>query len=233
MEDSKNELLNNFYAGVSKQTRELCEKEKDHRRDPLESFESFCTRQEQASAENAKSCIDEWMQAFRIIIEELSSAHDSQAIQELLEGAEQYIKLPHEQKNEETTLKELFKYSQELVEKIYQVGRVNVERGHFAEASKVFALLITLDPGFSACWIMLGVALKMEKKWEESLEALDIAIQIDPHNPLPHLHAAGCFKELGHREKARQAYKKALDEILLQPKYAVLEKLVRLELSRL
>lgn len=223
-------LLNKFYNLVRQATHELCEKERDRH---SSSFESFCAKQEQEAAELAKGYIGECSQAFRVIMRDLSSHHDERAIQELVQGAERFVVTMNESMTEDTVLNDYFGYNQELLEKIYQVGVRSLEHGNVEEAGKIFSLLILLDPGYSACWVMLGIVYKREKQWEQGLESLEIAIQMDRHNPTPYVHAASCYKELGRRKEAREALSTALKEIVGHPEYAGLEKMARLEQSRL
>jgi tetratricopeptide (TPR) repeat protein len=127
----------------------------------------------------------------------------------------------------------MFSYSPELIEKLYQMGVALLERGQIDEASKVFSFINILDPGYSACWTMLGIALRRENQWTESLKALDIALEIDEHNGLAYYHAAQCHKELNHMEEARQALDRALKEISGNPQYAHLERVIREDQSKI
>lgn len=228
-----NVLLNNYYDLIKEYTHEQCEKEKKHYKNNLESFENYSARQEQASLELGKKLLEGYSGVFAIIIDEFAAHHDQNAIQELIQGAEYFA--AHSQKNtavEDKTLREMFSYSPELIEKLYQMGVTFLERGQIDEASKVFSFINILDPGYSACWTMLGITLRRENQWEESLKAFDIALEIDEHNGLAYYHAAQCHKELNQMKEARQSLDRALKEISGKPQYAQLERIIRTEQTK-
>lgn len=222
-------ILENYYDLVKKITHEQCELEKDHRQNDLETFEAYCARQEHFALEHAKNYVEECTKVLKVIIKELAARKEHSAIKELLAGAEHFLSVSNQKASKDTTLSELFAYSPEFIEKIYQVGLTCLERGHIVDASKIFSFIIILDPGYSSCWTMLGLSLKLEKHWTESLAALEMALEIDNHNPLAYFHEAGCYKELGRTEDARIALKNTLREIPYHPEYAHLERLVKLE----
>ena len=111
-------LLNKFYSDLNKKTREFCEKEKDQRENKLEPFEVYCARQEQQTAETAKSYINDCTHACQVIIGELSASHDYQTIQEFIQGAERFTDTVSYAEEEEKTLREAFGYSNDLMEKV-------------------------------------------------------------------------------------------------------------------
>ncbi|HEV8050870.1 MAG TPA: tetratricopeptide repeat protein [Parachlamydiaceae bacterium] len=227
-------VMDNFYGLVKKITHEQCELEKDNRQNDLETYEAYCAKQEHIALENAKAYIEECTQVLQVIVGELSASKEFGAIKELLNGAKHFLSTPsNETQSEDKTLREMFSYSPEFLGKIYQVGLTCLECGHIVDASKVFSFLILLDPGYSACWTMLGLSLKLEKHWAESLAALEMALEIDRHNPLAYFHEAGCYKELGRSEEARVAYDRTLKELPTHPEYSHLERLVQMEKVKL
>ena len=98
------------------------------------------------------------------------------------------------------------------MEKIFQAGAHYLRIERYEDAARIFVFLNLLDPGYSACWLSLGIALKRMKRWAQSLNALTIAIKMDPHHPLPHFHAAACYKGLGLNKEAHDELKLAQKE---------------------
>lgn len=205
-----NNNLIDFYNEIKQATHAYCVKEQGQFQGGLESFDQYIQRHENQSVETVKEYIETCKQSFQLIISELLAARDEAAIQELIQAVNRVkAGVQSSDENKQATLKNIFGLSTVLLEKIYQTGLNCMNSGCFEDAEKVFSLLLLLDPGYSATWVMLGIAYERKKKWTESAGALEMAMQIDPKNPLPYVHAALCYRELGRTEDAANALKNA------------------------
>ncbi len=200
-----------YFDLISQAVELICEKEESTRDTSLESFEMYKDRINLEAIKGAKANLSAWKGAFEVVINELAAKGDQYAIQQLIQGIDKIQKwYGGKQKETKETLANLFGYDISLMEKMYQIGRDAFEKGHNADASKVFGLLVTLDPGYAICWTALGIILHAERQFKESLFAFGMASQLDEQNPLTYLYSARCYKQLGMKKEAEDALKHAL-----------------------
>jgi tetratricopeptide (TPR) repeat protein len=219
----RNEIETEIYKVLEHKTEEQCEHNKEGFKSTLESYESYCQRKKHEIEALGKEFIEETTQAFLLILQEFSKSGDKQAVEEMGRGAESFKAYFADHKNQtlpaDKTVAAIMNYSGQLLDKIYHLAVVHYRKGDLLPAKKIVALLLMLDPGYSACWIAFGMIQKDEKKWQESLDSFTMASKIDPENPLPLLHSAGCHKELGHTDEARLALDRALELATHRPEY--------------
>ena len=230
------QLKEEFYSQLSQKSRALCLAERERYTNSMESFDALCSRKEQEALNFGKELLEGESLAVRLIVNRFNAVQDQEAIEGLRQGAERLASAALIQKNhlnESTLVNDIAGYSPTLMEKIFQVGVHYLNEGQYENAAKVFGFIILLDPGYSACWLSLGLSLKLVKNWEESLEALEIAHKMDSHNPFSYFHEAACYKELGRKKEAQEALKIASQEALKNPKYAALLKAINKEESDL
>lgn len=237
------DLQKEFYQTIKELVHKRCEKTWDPSKEGLEPFAIFCARKELEAMEQGEACVQQVAQAFQLIIEGLTAAGDEQTLRELMQGLERYQawmgRLKEESSPANTTEEEpqvmrtLFGLSEEVMEKMYQVGVTAFRQGRLEDASAMMRILLVLDPGFSAIWVALGIVLKAQKRWQESLDFLTMSSQMDQENPIPHLHEAGCYKELGKPQEAQQAIHKALESAAAHPEYRELVAVIKEEQKHL
>ncbi len=205
------DIQKEYFTLISQAVALICEKEESTRDKSLESFEMYKERVNLDAIKDAKAHLAAWKGAFEVIINELAVKGDQHAISQLIQGIDKIQKwYSSKQKEVKEPLALLFGYDADLMNKMYLIGRDAFEKGHNADASKVFGLLVTLDPGYATCWTALGIILHAERQYKESLFAFGIASQIDEQNPLVYLYSARCCKQLGMKKEAEDALKHAL-----------------------
>lgn len=74
------------------------------------------------------------------------------------------------------------------------LGIANMREGRVADAVLEFLEATTLEPRVSLYHSYLGKAFYQERKFEQAFSALDVAMELDPRDPTPHLYA-GIFEE--------------------------------------
>lgn len=213
------EILEKYYDKIARKTRESCEADRKNVDTRLQSFDAYCEKKQHEAVAIGKEMVNACQKAIVLIIEEFEARKDEKGIKEFRQKISRFAShLAKEDEEEQERefegkiINDLVKLSPELMEKIFQAGAHYLRIERYEDAAKVFVFLNFLDPGYSACWLSLGIALKMLKRWAQSLSALNIAIKMDPHHPLPHYHAAFCYKELGLNKEAQDELKLAQKE---------------------
>lgn len=219
----RSEIETEIFNILERKTEEQCEQNKEGFKSSLESYESYCERKKHEIEALGKEFFAEMTQTFVLIMQEFSQAGDKQAVEEMGRGAEAFKAYFADHKElplpADLTVAAIMNYSSQLMEKIYHLAVVHYRKGELQAAKKIIDLLLILDPGYSACWIAFGMIERDEKRWQDSLDAFTMASKIDPENPLPLLHGAGCCKELGRKSEAQASLKRALELATQRPEY--------------
>ena len=218
----------------------ICEKEKDSPTLQFESYDHYCSRQIASCRHDIQKIVTFIQQGLEKVLSDFTARGDRQAIDELREKAEEFSRKISAQPDlaslnglfsPEQTLASILGYSNELLEKIYQSGVRYYQSHQFSDASHVLAALNLLDPTFFSSWLSLGLALEKERKWEESLEALKVAFGLNDSDPIPHLHAAICYKHLSKREEADGEFNIASQLAKNQPDLYIADEIQRERLA--
>jgi tetratricopeptide (TPR) repeat protein len=90
--------------------------------------------------------------------------------------------------------------------------------GRLDEAERGFLALTKSNPELGGPHANLGVVYRQKKKLEESLAALERAVQANPKQPVFFNQLGIAYRMAGKFTKAREAYEKA---IALDPNYAL------------
>lgn len=78
-------------------------------------------------------------------------------------------------------------------ETLYHFAYMQYKQGKYQEATGLFRLLTVSNPKNKKYWMGLGASLQMEKEYDQAIAAYELAVAIDPSDPLVHLQAADCF----------------------------------------
>lgn len=100
----------------------------------------------------------------------------------------------------------------ESVEAMYYLAHTFYGQGKYAEALKIFGILVIenhVDRRFHGG---LAACMQMLRRHEEALKYYGISSMLDLTDPDPVIHMAECYLALGERAKARES----LDYALLQ-----------------
>ncbi len=93
------------------------------------------------------------------------------------------------------------------------------QRGDLAAAEKGYRAVLAEAPDQADALALLGVVLAADKKYQEALELIDRAIELDPSAPLFHMYQGNARMEDGNLEGAAHSFQKA---IALKPDMAAL-----------
>lgn len=226
-------VAHNYFESITKAVHDICEKEKEKHGSSLESFESYRKRLQLDAQNEGKAHLAVWTQAFEVIISELLTKGDQHAIQQLIQGVDRLktnLKAKHKKQSE--TVAAMIGFDVDLLDKMFSIGRHLFEEDRIGDAAKVFSLLVSLDPGYGACWTALGILLHAERRYQESLASFTMASQIDADNPIPYLYAARCHKKLGQAAEAKQELKLALAHASGKQQYATVVNSIKVEQSQ-
>jgi tetratricopeptide (TPR) repeat protein len=86
--------------------------------------------------------------------------------------------------------------------------------GAVAAATQSLALL----PSNQECWLLLGLSLAQQRKFEDAAAAFRHVIELDPQDVWGRQNLAICLDKLGHRDQAIQQFQRAL---ALKPRFGL------------
>src|SRR5258706_2429648 len=93
-------------------------------------------------------------------------------------------------------------------EAMHLLGHVLSLQSDFAGAEDVLRRLVGLFPGLTDAHLSLGIVLKAQGKFAEAVESFDHALRIRPSCAGALLHSAYVLTDLGHTDRAEDAYRK-------------------------
>ncbi len=223
-----------YLDAITQAVQDICEKDKEKHNSSLESFEMYRSRYTLDALNEGKAHLANWRHAFEVVIDEFLQAGDKHAIQQLIQGVDTLRShLKSKKKHQDETIAHLIGYDADLLEKMYTIGRNLFDHDRIGDAAKVFTLLVTLDPGYAACWTALGIILHAEQRFKESLDAFTMASHIDDENPITYLYTARCHKKLGQAKEAAKALKLALAYASGNQKYQAVVNSIKIEQSQI
>jgi tetratricopeptide (TPR) repeat protein len=104
------------------------------------------------------------------------------------------------------------------VKRAFEAARLALIAGRLDEAERGFLALTKSNPELGGPYANLGVVYRQKQKYEQSVEALERAVQINPKNAVFYNQLGISYRLVGQFTKARDAYEKA---IALDPNYAL------------
>ncbi|MEC7839555.1 MAG: SycD/LcrH family type III secretion system chaperone [Chlamydiota bacterium] len=91
---------------------------------------------------------------------------------------------------------EILGYSDETMEKFYQVGYNFFQKQNYEKSAEIFTFLTTLNPTVFNYWLGLGMAEQLLEEYHSALLAYAMAAMVDVSHPLPHYHTASCYRSI-------------------------------------
>lgn len=88
----------------------------------------------------------------------------------------------------------------------YILGELARQAGDFPEAIGRFTKATQLDHGFADAYLGLGASLMAEKKYPEAIAPLEVAVKLQPANPLGHYNLATAYARTGRKEDAERQF---------------------------
>lgn len=83
--------------------------------------------------------------------------------------------------------------TKESFEALYHFAYSHYKQGKYEDAVGLFRFLTIHDTNTRKHWMGLGAALQMQKKYDDAIEAYELAAALDPRDPYVHIYAADCF----------------------------------------
>lgn len=108
------------------------------------------------------------------------------------------------------SFQEIFKYTENAMALFYKTAYTLFQNQSYKEASDAFFFLTNLNPYISTYWLGLGMSEHLNNEYDAALIAYGMVSVIDPKNPLPHYHAASCYRALNDIENALASYDLAI-----------------------
>ncbi len=88
----------------------------------------------------------------------------------------------------------------------YVSGELASQMQDLPAAVEHFAKAKTLDPNFGDAYLGLGMALLSEKKYEDAIAPLEMAVRLEPGNPAGHYNLATAYARTGRKEAAEREF---------------------------
>lgn len=101
--------------------------------------------------------------------------------------------------NQQESVKQL---SRDTLEALYYVAHTNYKQGKYEDSAAIFRYLTLEDTRTRKHWMGLGSSFQMLKKYQKAIEAFEIAVALEPGDPLVHMQAADCLFGLGNVKDA-------------------------------
>lgn len=94
------------------------------------------------------------------------------------------------------TFQDMVGFKDSTMERLYAKARALFLHERYEEAADAFVFLTTLNPHYYVYWIGLAMSEHLSGYYQEALGAYAMASICDPNNPIPHYHAATCYRYL-------------------------------------
>jgi len=118
---------------------------------------------------------------------------------------------------------EIVGFSDEAMAKFYGAAYAIFEREEYEEAEDAFLFLATLNPNIYDHWLGLGMARQMGKKFEEAIDAYELAAIHQLDSPVPYFFLGKCFFAIHERDSALYALELAIEYAAEIPAYEELK----------
>ena len=109
------------------------------------------------------------------------------------------------------TAQEILGYSNEVVAKFYEAAIHLFERELYVDASNAFLFLVTLNPRNYEFWLGLGMCTQMCGKFEDAIDAYEMAAICEVNSPVPYFYMAKCLFAVNDHDNAIRALDLALE----------------------
>ena len=92
----------------------------------------------------------------------------------------------------------------------HELAEVKQAEGDYAGTAVAAKRSLELLPSNKECWLLLGLALAKQQKFEEAAGAFQRVFALDPQDVWGRQNLALCWQKLGRREEAELEFKRAL-----------------------
>jgi tetratricopeptide (TPR) repeat protein len=88
----------------------------------------------------------------------------------------------------------------------YILGELARQSDDMSEAVDRFTKAIQIDQNFADAYLALGTSLLKEKKYVDAIAPLEMAVKLQPANPLGHYNLATAYARTGRKEDAEREF---------------------------
>lgn len=124
-------------------------------------------------------------------------------------------------------------FSSKRMEEIYAHAYRLYNTGIYVEASRLFRLLMILNPQDVRYYLGLAACLHMRKEYSDAAQAYIVCSILDMNNPIYMFHASDCFVQIRDRLSALLVLEQAVQKAGNQPEYQVLKERALLMIENL
>lgn len=122
------------------------------------------------------------------------------------------------------TAQEVLGFSDETMGKFYRAAYHLFENRHYEDAEKAFLFLATLNPKNHEFWLGYGMSAQMCGRYEEAIDAYELAAYYKIESPVPYFYLAKCLFAIHDRESSLKALDLAIEYAEDQMEFADLKK---------
>jgi tetratricopeptide (TPR) repeat protein len=88
----------------------------------------------------------------------------------------------------------------------YILGELARQSGDFQEATQRFTKATKLDHDFADAYLALGASLLVQKQYADAVAPLEMAVKLQPANPLAHYDLATAYARSGRKDEAEREF---------------------------
>lgn len=109
------------------------------------------------------------------------------------------------------TIQQVLGISQHDIQELVNETNFYIEHKEWDKAAKTLLFLLLTNLKNEGYCLKLGSVFREQNKLEEAIKIYEMAANLNPKDPRPHLYLAGCFLELKDRDTAKQAFENCLE----------------------
>ena len=130
------------------------------------------------------------------------------------------------------TLGDLYEFTDEEYEAVYQLGFNTYNQGRYLDALKLFAFLVIHNTYQRKYVFAYASCFQMLKQYKEAIQYYSLASAMDLKDPVPTFHTAECMIATGYFKQAREALEIVITQTKKQqPKFDELQQRAELMLG--
>jgi type III secretion system low calcium response chaperone LcrH/SycD len=108
------------------------------------------------------------------------------------------------------TVQNLLNFTPETLQLFSTAAFSLLEQKGLADSLNAFTFIVALNPKILTHWLGLGMTLQLSHKYEEALDAYEMAATLELENPYPYFYIAKCLFALHDRTSATEALQLAI-----------------------
>lgn len=117
------------------------------------------------------------------------------------------------------SFQEILGYSDEVMQKYYEVASSLMHQHRYKEATDAFVFLTTLNPYCPEYWLGMGMCEQINQEYQQAIVAYSMVILSEHYQPLAYYHTAACHHALGDDAAAIKVLNKSISFSEGEPHY--------------